>query len=85
MHTPTNHRCAYGCDDHARMLATLSLAQAVALPPEISRLQQLRELRVEYAQLDSVPPAVQVRVCCAAGAAGCRDWVRGLAAPAQGP
>lgn len=35
------------------------LFQAVALPPELSRLQQLRELRVEYAQLDSVPPAVQ--------------------------
>lgn len=43
-------------------LPPLSLAQAVALPPELSRLQQLRELRVEYAQLDSVPPAVQVRV-----------------------
>lgn len=35
--------------------------QPVELPPELSCLQQLRELRVEYAQLDAVPPAVQVK------------------------
>lgn len=48
------------------------LFQAVAVPHELSALQALRELRLEYAQLDAVPPALQASVRgAAAGGPGC--------------
>jgi hypothetical protein len=37
------------------------LVQAAPIPGELSCLQQLKELELEYAQLDAVPPAVQVQ------------------------
>jgi hypothetical protein len=53
---------AAALEAQAEPMEGAELFQAVALPLELSRLQQLRELRVEYAQLDAVPPAVQVIV-----------------------
>jgi hypothetical protein len=50
---------AAALEAQAEPMEGAELFQAVALPLELSRLQQLRELRVEYAQLDAVPPAVQ--------------------------
>lgn len=41
------------------------LMLAAAVPPELALLQRLRALRLEYCQLDAVPPAVQVQYCAA--------------------
>ena len=38
--------------------------QALEVPQELAYLTSLRELRLEYARLDGLPPAVQVCRCC---------------------
>ena len=43
-------------------LCICSLLQALEVPAELAHLVHLRSLCLEYAQLDAVPAAVQVRV-----------------------
>lgn len=57
---------AGGCAKAGDMVVTQAdmascCLQAVDVPAELAHLQGLRQLCIEYAQLDAVPPAVQVR------------------------
>lgn len=63
--TIQDQHCCWPCPTlftsatHPPHTATNVALQAVGLPVELSCLQRLRELRVEYAQLDVVPAGVQ--------------------------